>query len=61
MYVNGRIEETTFETKGVVSDFDSVGNHVNRDFGIRKENCQRAKILSSDNQRQARLDMMKAI
>ena len=61
MYLKGRIEEATFEREGVVSDYDSVGNHVNRDFGIRKENCQRAKILSSDNQRKARLEMIESV
>ena len=61
MFLKGRIEESSFEREGVVSDYDSIGNHVNRDFGIRKENCQRAKILSSENQRQARLEMIQSI
>ena len=61
MYLKGRIEEVLFEREGVVSDYDSVGNHVNRDFGIRKENCQCAKILSSNNQRKARLEMIEAV
>ena len=34
MYLKGRIEEASFDREKVVSDYDSVGNHLSRDFGI---------------------------
>ena len=61
MFLNGRVEESTFETNNIESDKDSQGNDVTRDFEISKENCQRAKILSASKQRQARLDLIDSI
>ena len=61
MYLNGRIEESTFDKEGVVSDYDDMGNHVNCDFGISKENCRQAKILSTDTQRQERIALIAEI
>ena len=50
MFMNGRIDESTFDTNDIEPDRDSQGNLVSRDFTISKENCQRAKILSADKQ-----------
>ena len=61
MYQNGRIEETSFDDKQVSNDKDSHGNVVFRNFGIHREHCQRAKILSSKKQRQARQDLLHLI
>ena len=61
VYLNGRIDEDVFDKEEVVRDYDSNGNYVTRDFEVGKENCQRAKILSCQNQRQARLDLMESI
>ena len=61
VYLNGRIEEEKFDKEGVVRDYDKSGKYVSRDFGISKENCQRAKILSCKTQRQARLDLIESI
>ena len=61
MYENGRIDESTFDRLGVVMDKDSNGNEISRNFGIHRETCQRAKVLSSKVQRQARLDLQKRI
>ena len=61
MFLNGRVEESTFEKEHVEPDRDSQGNEVNRDFLISKENCQRAKVLSAPKQRQARLDLIASI
>ena len=61
VYLNGRIEEKTFDEENVVRDYDSNGNYVSRDFDVIKENCQRSKILSCQNQRDARLALMESI
>lgn len=58
MYLNGRIEESKFDKEGVVSDFDDEGNLISQDFGISKENCQRAKVLSATTQREERIALM---
>ena len=60
-YMKGRIEESSFDNAKIDHDRDRVGNIITRDFGISKENCQRAKILSCETQRQARLDLRKSI
>ena len=54
-FINGRIEKSSFGTNNVPRDYDSLGNKVNHDFDIKKENCQRAKSLSSKAQRQSRI------
>ena len=59
VYIHGRIEESCFDDAGVDADSDSNGDRVNRDFGISKENCQRAKVLSSKAQRLERLELVK--
>ena len=56
--MNGKINESTFESNKVEDDRDSNGNIISRDFLINKENCQRAKSLSSLVQRQERLDLI---
>ena len=61
MYKNGRIEESTFDKEGVIHDTDTMGKRVFRDFGIHRESCQRAKILSSTKQRQARKALLHQI
>lgn len=61
MYTTGMVSESTYESKGVEEDKDSRGNVVSRDFGISKENCQRAKILSSPVQRSERLKLIESI
>ena len=53
-YMNGRIQESSFDGLNIDQDRDSLGNIVSRDFNISKENCQRAKVLSSDTQRKER-------
>ena len=55
VYRTGRIDEKSFEDAGVPVDRDSDGNIVSRDFGIQKENCQRAKVLSAKHQRLERI------
>ena len=60
-FMTGRIEESSFDREGISVDTDSKGNTVSRDFGISKENCQRAKILSCATQRQARETLRKAV
>ena len=61
VYLNGRIEERRFDDENVVRDYDSKGNYVSRDFDIIKENCQRSKNLSCQNQRDARIALMESI
>ena len=61
VYLKGRVEESVFDREEVVRDYDSKGTYVSRDFEVRKENCQRAKILSCSNQREARLQMIQKI
>ena len=58
VYANGMIKESSFDRDGVVTDTDSSGKFVNRDFSIKKENCQRAKVLSSKVQREERLALI---
>ena len=60
-YLNGKIEESSFDKEKLDLDRDSVGTIVTRDFGISKENCQRAKVLSCDIQRKARQDLRKEV
>ena len=55
VYTTGRIVEKSFDDAGVPVDRDSDGNIINRDFGIQKENCQRAKVLSATHQRLERI------
>ena len=50
MFLTGRIEESSFDNANGVLDRDTNNNIVSRDFGIQKENCQRAKILSASTQ-----------
>ena len=57
----GRIDENSFDIDKVVNDTDSRGNTISRDFDIGKENCQRAKILSSAVQREAREKLKESI
>ena len=59
VYTTGRITEKSFDDAGVVVDRDSDGNIVNRNFGIQKENCQRAKVLSAKPQRLERIELVK--
>ena len=61
VYMNGRIQEAAFDKEGVITDIDSNGTHVNRDFGIIKENCQRAKVLSAKVQRNERIALVKTM
>ena len=61
MYLTGRIEESTFDKEDIVHDTDSLGNKVCRDFSVSRENCQRAKVLSADAQRLARIKMKQSI
>ena len=61
MYKNGKIEEATFDDLNIAEDKDSLGNIVKRNFGIHHEACQRAKVLSSSTQRQARKDQLHSI
>ena len=61
MYENGRIEESSFDKQNVQHDKDTMGKKVSRDFGIHRESCQRAKILSSKKQRQARKALLHQI
>jgi hypothetical protein len=61
MYLTGRIEESSFNNENVELDRDSKNNVVNRDFGIQKENCQRAKILSAPTQIQLRKQLVQTI
>ena len=61
MYLTGRIDEKTFDRDNVVRDYDNVGNYITRDFGISKDNCQHAKILSAPNQRQERIALIATI
>jgi hypothetical protein len=61
MYLNGRVEESSFDKEKLDMDRDSNGNIITRDFGIAKENCQHAKVLSCDTQRKARQTLKKEI
>ena len=58
MYLQGRIEENSFDKESIIREIDSQGNDVSRNFSITKENCQWAKILSAPIQRKARLKMI---
>ena len=60
-YMNRRIEESTYDKEKVDNDRDRLGNIISRDFGISCENCQRAKILSYETQRQARIQLRQSI
>ena len=60
-YMNGRIQESSFDNLNIDQDKDSLGNVVSRDFGISKENCQRAKVLSSETQRKERIKLKESI
>jgi hypothetical protein len=57
-FINGKISEKTYDNNNIENDRDSNGNLISRDFEINKENCQRAKSLSSLVQRQERLDLI---
>ena len=59
VFTTGRIKEESFDAESVVVDRDSAGNEVDRRFGIRKENCQRAKVLSAKTQRLERIELVK--
>ena len=39
MFLNGHIEESSFDSANVELDRDTKNNIVSRDFGIQKENC----------------------
>ena len=56
-YFNGRIEKSSFDDNNVPVDTNSFGEEVDRNFEIQKENCQRAKCLSSKMQRKARIKL----
>jgi hypothetical protein len=58
-YMNGKIEEKSYDELNIAHDRDSEGNIILRDFTISKENCQRAKVLSSNTQRKERLELKK--
>ena len=60
-FLNGRIKEDIFDTNKVINDCDSKGEIVNRDFDISRENCQRAKVLSAQTQRNERIALIKNI
>ena len=60
-YMTGRIDESTYDDENVDNDRDRMGNIISRDFGISRENCQRAKILSCETQRQARIQLRDSI
>ena len=59
VYTSGRISEKSFDNANVEVDVDSAGKEVNRSFGISKENCQRAKVLSAKTQRLERIELIK--
>ena len=61
MFLTGRIEESSFDNANVVLDRDTKNNIVSRDFGIQKENCQRAKILSAPTQILLRKQLVQSI
>ena len=50
VYNNGVITEQSFDAKGIPVNTDSKGQEVQRNSSISQENCQQAKILSSDAQ-----------
>ena len=55
----GHISESSFDSQNVVIDIDSGGkDKVSRRFGISKENCQRAKVLSAKTQRLERIEII---
>ena len=60
-FFKGKIEEASYDANNVIKDYDSLGNEVNCDFDIQKENCQRAKSLSSKAQRQSRIKLKDSI
>ena len=60
-FLNGRIVESSFDTANVEHDRDSKGEVVSRDFDIARENCQRAKVLSCQTQRNERIELIKTI
>lgn len=49
-YSNGMIMESTFDNMKVPRDVNCHGDTISRDFGIRNENRQRAKCLTSKKQ-----------
>jgi hypothetical protein len=59
MYTSGRIKESSFDRENVEVDRDSARMIVSRHFGISKENCQRAKVLSAKTQRLERVELVK--
>ena len=59
VFRTGRISESSFDDEDVTVDYDSGGKEVNRRFGISKENCQRAKVLSAKTQRLERIELIK--
>ena len=61
MFMNGKISESSFDKEGVDQDRNSTGDIINRDFEISKENCQRAKVLLSQTQRDERVLLIKEI
>ena len=60
-YMNGRIQESSFDNLNIDNDRDSLGNVISRDFSISKENCQRAKVLSSETQRKERIELKRLL
>ena len=59
--MQGRIEESSFDSANIDHNQDRAGNIISCNLGISKENCQRANILSCETQRQARLELRKSI
>ena len=54
MYLKGNICEQSHEIFDTPMDTDNKGTEIQRDFTVQTENRQRAKILSSEYQRQQR-------
>ena len=46
-YLNGKIQESSYDAENIDNDKDTYGNIISRDFSISKENCQRSKVLSA--------------
>ena len=47
-YTTGIVSEESFENLNIPKDYTSTGDVVDRDVGISQENCQRAKVLTSN-------------
>ena len=61
VYSNRRIQESSFDAGNIPTDKDSLGKFVNQDFGISKENCPRANILSVNVQHKEHLALIESM